>query len=153
MDSMGGLITGGLGVSAGCGLITTKFHLGKYCSATIIIPPVDHGLGVSGGSVPIAPGQSIHVLQQPVTIHSQQPQQHFVPYKAPVPLQPVIIRVQFGDKEYEKNYLIPTFIPSIYVTVRDFTNRSIPKVKLLIQNFTRIPTKVSIAITKYIKIK
>lgn len=144
---VGSIITKGLGGPACCNLITAHFSLAKVC-VEVVVTPV--GIGGGGGSVPIPPGHSIHVLQQPV--HLQSPT-GYVPFKPPVEMQNVHIKVSVHDNVYEKDYIVPAFIPNAYVTIKNLTNRAIPSMKVIVNNITKVKTKISITITKYIKIK
>jgi hypothetical protein len=158
MDSMGGLLTNGLGTRACCGLITTKFNLGLLCISIEPIPDdiIEYNGGVAGGSEPIPLGTSFQRLQQPVrvgTISTPTVGMPYVQYQPQVPLQPVKITITVNNTNFSKDYVVPKSIPNAIIKVVKITNTLSDKINNWLVTAKRIPHKIKILVDKYTKIK
>jgi len=109
-----GLITGGLGNSACCGLITMQFHVFK-CKIEVIVPS-----GGGGGSYPLAPGQ-IQNFFKPVN-----------PGKFHIPRdtlqQTIIVKITMNGKVTTKEYKTYPVVAKIIakiINIKDVTRDAV----------------------------
>lgn len=116
-----GLITGGLGNPACCGMITMQFHLFK-CKIEIITPPVSGG---GGGSYPLGPGQ-IQNFYKPVN-----PDKFYTPRK---PLyQTIILRVTIDGKTTVREYKTFPVIAKAIANIINITNVVFDSINVRVQ--------------------
>jgi hypothetical protein len=125
MDSMGGLLTRGLGAPACCGLILARFSLAKCCQYTIVVtPPEENGGG--GGSIPLSPGE-IHNFYTPVgQPNPLKPLEYLTPYKSPVPVEKITITLSMKNSDgtvdnIEREYYVPQYRSKVILNVTRFS--------------------------------
>lgn len=138
----GAIITNGLGLDAGDGtLITTSWHL---LGLNIL---VSTEMGTSGGSYPLALGE-IKNLYRPVPPEMQ-------PYLTPYNYDPftkksvVSVKVEFGKKTFEKNYLISKKRAKTAVSVLNFVNATKDKVSTTVKNLKAVAVRAIIRVKNF----
>lgn len=117
-----GLITGGLGNPACCGLITMQFHVFK-CKIEIITPPSGGG---GGGSYPLAPGQ-IQNFYKPV-----QPDKFYVPRKPQY--QTIIVRITMDGKVTTREYKTFPVVAKAIAKIINITTLAYESIKVRANN-------------------
>ena len=147
MNLSGGLITKGLGLPASSGLITMYFHL--FATVTIT---VSGGAGM-GGSLPLAPGE-INNFYQPIVPESfsgidpsliNHP--IFVDHKDIKKF--VTIKIKFGDREIEKEYMVPIRRANIIIKAITIVNSTNHKVKAVINGLQILKRKIVAKISNF----
>ena len=153
-NTAGLIITKGLGNAANYGLITTHFSLLGFDISVVIPPQPSPPIGgMIGGSVPIRPGHSAQVLQRPVVQNSTSGNAgYYVPYKPASPMQQVIIKGNWGGKDFEKNYMVPGFVPNVILKVSNVIDKTKETAKFIV-NAKRISERFKVLLNKYTKIK
>lgn len=118
-NTYSGLITGGLGMAACCGMITMGFHLFK-CTIEVL-PPVSGG----GGSQPSSP-------------------EYLIPYKFNARDYTVKITVQFKDgKKTTKSYKVTKKRADLYVKIANWSLSVQQKVQVGVQSFKRVAKTIT----------
>lgn len=167
MDSMGGMLTKGLGGPACCTLIVGFSKLRLECN----IVPVTPTLQYYGGSCPYAPGE-IANLYKPVAGNLQPLNKAMLPfmrpYNPPVPLDKVTVKVTFKkdksiemgeglsefeevDNVYTREFMVPRSRAKIIVNAVNFINASQQKINVTAGNLRSIATKIKVTITRFRK--
>lgn len=118
------LITGGLGMSACCGLLLGG--LGSFSCFVGITPPPSGG-GGGGGSFPVHP--SIYV-PWPKSVRKK------------TNTRVIVVTVKISDKKFTKNYLIPEKRTKIAVKVINFLNFTASTLTVGVNNLQRTARKV-----------
>ena len=140
----GRIITNGLGGNAGDGLvITTSFHL--FVNFQIIVSPPT----VFGGSRPLAPGESINFFKEVPQdkLHPSLRDSFYIPSKYDIrPKNHVIIKISFGEKTFEKEYLILKEKTEIVIKMINLINNTKDKVKISTSKIKHIATRVLLKI-------
>lgn len=117
------LITGGLGMSACCGLLLAG--LGSFSCFVGITPPPSGGGG--GGSYPVHP--SLYV-----------PWPNSVRKKAGTRV--IVVTVKMNDKKFTKNYLIPEKRTKLAVEVINILNHTTTALSVGVNSIQRVARKV-----------
>jgi hypothetical protein len=121
MDSMGGILTKGLGAPACCGIILAQFNLAKCCQYTVTVTPPQY----DGGSIPLAPGQ-IHNFYTPVGTGGEsrnplKPLEYLTPYNAPQRVEKLTITLTVKDGEpVIREYYVPVERSKVIITIMRF---------------------------------
>lgn len=104
--SYSGLITGGLGMPACCGLITMGFSVFK-CTIEIVNPPKPPSGGGGGGHVPVGRVGSVPLTRQ---LHHSS--------------KLVTVTVQYKDHKWKKTYTVEKTRAKIVVSIVNFINKA-----------------------------
>jgi len=146
----GGIITDGLGMDACKGLaITTKFNL--WCGVEITVPP-NLGAGhFGGGSKPLAPGEIKSFYK--VLPKEQQPY-YLTPldYDPFVKTQHVLIKLNFGEKEIERDYVVSDRHARAIIKAMNIINATQSKIAVGVENLKKLAVRAS-AIIKNLRKK
>lgn len=133
MDSMGGMLTKGLGADASA-MILGRFRL-KLLTVEIIVPPISTG----GGSRPYAPGEI---------------KDFYRPYYPPKgPQKHVIIRVTFktgslAGKEYSRDFMVSEKSANTTLKVLDVANKTKDGITTTMTEIGRTPAKLKVEFLK-----
>lgn len=147
MDSMGGLLTRGLGAPACCGLILAQFNLAKCCQYTITTSNPQY----DGGSKPLAPGE-IANFYTPVsggkTTNPLKPLDYLQPYNPPQPVEKITITLTIRDGDtITKEYFVPKYKSKIIVNIVRFVASSFGFVSVTALNLrNRLMKKVRVVV-------
>lgn len=136
----GGLVTFGLGRPACQGMITMMpFQLACFLPAPP--PPPPPVPGVSGGTIPLEPGE-IHDFYQPVAIDNEG---NFVDPKV-YGKKHVIIRVKSEFFEGEREFLVPTKRVKSIVKAVNIVNTTISRMKVSVSNLKQLAIRATVTI-------
>ena len=136
----GGLVTFGLGRPACQGMITMMpFQLACFLPAPP--PPPPPVPGVSGGTIPLEPGE-IHDFYQPVDLDSEGT---FVDPSV-YGKKHVVIRVKSEFFEGEKEFLVSTERVKGVVKAVNIINTTITKIRAAVQNLKQYAIKATITV-------
>ncbi len=165
MDSMGGLLTKGLGGPATCTLVDGFLRLKIICAYT----PTNQNTAIyDGESRPYAPGE-IANLYKPVAPHLQPINESVLPfmrpYHPPVPLQKVTIKVMFKrDKEpamgesvddndgvYTREFMVPQSRAKMIVSAFNIVNTTAQKIQVTVDKLRYVATRIKVIVTSFRK--
>ena len=124
--SYSGLITGGLGMPACCGLITMGFHVFK-CKIEIVTPPPSGGGGAGGGPY-VANGFYIPMTKQLT---------HTTKF--------VMVTVTYKDKTWKKAYVVDRIRAKIVVSAVNFINAARSRIEIGVSTIKRVQRRVTAA--------
>ena len=122
--SYSGLITGGLGMPACCGLITMGFHVFK-CKIEIVNPPI-RPPNIGGGGPYVANGFYIPMTKQLT---------HTTKF--------VMVTVTYKDKTWKKAYVVDRIRAKIVVKAVDFINAARSRIEIGASAFKRVQRQVT----------
>ena len=123
--SYSGLITGGLGMPACCGMITMGFHVFK-CKIEVVPPPV-RPPNIGGGPY-VANGFYIPMTKQ--LTHTT---------------KMVLITVTYKDRTWKKAYVVDRVRAAIVVKAVDFFNAARKKIEIGVSALRRVKHQVTAA--------
>jgi len=149
-DPINGLITNGLGVDLpACAMImtATTFTLGP-CSAAIVIPPAGY---YSGGSVPMAPGEAKNFYKPVDRVNLQPAKDFYVQHKVPVKKRIVTVKLTFGDRTTEKEFMIRENKLVVLVKVMNFVKRVSGGISVKVADLKRVTTRAAVRILRFRK--
>lgn len=132
MNLAGGLITGGLGLAACEGLITTRFHL-VGCLDVVVKP--------AGGGGGRYPGNAVNVFPNGEFIRSYKPVQYLTPMNHELDFMQkhksrVVITMTIGEHTMETDYLISDRTSSMLAEISNIVNASKNVIKVMFHTDT-----------------
>lgn len=145
----GAIITGGLGRPACRGMITSlPFQL--VCE--VIVPPIPPTKAVSGGSIPLAPGE-IQDFYQPVDSSlGTQPSEGQFADPSVYGKKVVKVTMRFQDHVVEKEYLVTDKRAKHVIRIINLVNATKARMKVMASNIHRVTTRAVVKV-KNLRIK
>lgn len=150
MDTLGGLITDGLGLDATQGLITMKF--GVFSLLEIIVIPA-----TGGGPYPhpnawnVVPKGKIGDFYKPITEQVSISPPFYNLIQQTTPMTRIIISLRINKKLIEKNFLVRNETAKKIIKVFNFLNKQILQGSVNISNIKSIFGRIKVSIKNLLK--